>query len=60
MSPAVVVDNRFECSRDAGKRPGNTHHRVVDRVIVQNGVATVLREVRAVPVGHNVTGMDAH
>jgi len=40
--------------------PGNTNHRVVDLVVVELRIAAVLREVRAVPVGHDVAGVDTH
>ena len=55
VCPAVHVCYHFECLRDSGMRPGNTHRRVKGHVIIQNNVTARFREEREVPVGHEVT-----
>jgi len=60
VRPAVHVGDHLERTREAAKRPGDAHHRIVGRRIMDGGVGTPLRKERTVPVGHDVPGSNTH
>ena len=60
VRPAVHVGNCLEGQGDARQRPGNAHHRVVGRRIIEVAVGAAFRKERAIPVGRNVAAGYAH
>ena len=60
MFPAVVVDDCLESPGKSEVRPANTHHRVKSLRIVERWTTAPLREKRAIPEGHEISGRFTH